>query len=132
MLREENIQVPGTTGELVLTNGTCNLRRGFLARLKSSGKLDYKRYLASPLRYAGGKSLAVGYVVERIPDNLNRLVSPFMGGGAVEIACAKELGIQVVAYDVFDILCTYWRFQISDAEGLYQRLGELRPDRAIS
>ncbi len=129
MLREDNDQVPGTTGELVLPNGTCNLRRGFLAKLKSSGKLDYKRYLASPLRYAGGKSLAVGYVVERIPDNVNRLVSPFMGGGAVEIACAKELNMQVVAYDVFDILCAYWQFQIRNAEDLYKRLGELNPNR---
>ena len=53
----------------------------FLRSLKSSGKQDYKRYLGSPLRYAGGKSLAVGYVVERLPKGLRRLVSPFLGGG---------------------------------------------------
>ena len=64
----------------------------FLLGLKSTGKLDYKRYLGSPLRYAGGKSLAVGYVVERLPKNIERLVCPFIGGGSVEIACAKEIG----------------------------------------
>ena len=34
-------------------------KKVFLASLKSTGKLEYKRYLKSPLRYAGGKSLAV-------------------------------------------------------------------------
>ena len=61
-------------------------KAAFLHRLRSAGKLDYKRYLASPLRYAGGKSLAVGYVVEKLPAGLQRLVSPFIGGGSVEVA----------------------------------------------
>ena len=51
----------------------------------------YKRYLGSPLRYAGGKSLAVGHILEHLPNNLNKVVSPFIGGGSVEIAIAKEL-----------------------------------------
>ena len=102
----------------------------FLDRIRSSGKLDYKRYLGSPLRYAGGKSLAVGYVVERLPDKLpEKLVSPFFGGGSVEIAVAKELGIPVVGYDIFDILVNYWQFQTSDAEQLYQKLKKFRPNR---
>ena len=90
-------------------------KQALLDSLRSNGKLDYKRYLGSPLRYAGGKSLAVGYVVELLPDNLERLVSPFMGGGSVEIACARELGMEVIAYDIFDILCTYWQVQISSS-----------------
>lgn len=45
----------------------------------------YKRYLGSPLRYAGGKSLAVGHILEYLPDNLNKVVSPFIGGGSVEV-----------------------------------------------
>lgn len=101
----------------------------FLASIKSNGKLDYKRYLGSPLRYAGGKSLAVGYVLELLPDNLTRLVSPFLGGGSVEIACARELGIEVVGYDVFDILCNYWQVQLEDAHALYRELLEFQPNR---
>ena len=50
----------------------------FLSNLRSTGKLSYKRYLASPLRYAGGKSLAVGMVVELLPDNVQRIASPFL------------------------------------------------------
>lgn len=105
-------------------------RDGFLKQLRSRGKLAYKRYLGSPLRYAGGKSLAVGFVLERLPSPLvKRLVSPFMGGGSVEIALAKELGVEVVAYDIFDILANYWDVQINDAPALYRRLKNFAPTR---
>ena len=61
------------------------LKAAFLLRLKSGEK--YKRYTGTPLRYAGGKTLAVGYIVELLPDNLQRIISPFFGGGSLEIAC---------------------------------------------
>ncbi len=102
-------------------------RDAFLYALKARGKPGYKRYVGSPLRYAGGKSLAVGYVVERVPQDIDRLVSPFIGGGSVEIACANELGLDVVAYDLFNILCTYWQVQISDPEALATRLSRWEP-----
>lgn len=104
-------------------------RKWFLDALKSSGKLEYKRYLGSPLRYAGGKSLAVGLVVELIPEGVERLVSPFFGGGSVEIACARELEMEVLGYDVFDILCNYWVVQLEDPEALYERLKKFAPTR---
>jgi len=104
-------------------------RDRFLKKLKGGEKLPYKRYLGSPLRYAGGKSLAVGFIVERLPDSINRLVSPFLGGGSVEVACAVELGLTVKAYDVFDILCTYWQVQLKSPEELFQRLADFSPNR---
>ncbi len=116
------------TGQFEL--GFETRRQGFLASLRSSGKLDYKRYLGSPLRYAGGKSLAVGHVVERIPDNLDRMVSPFIGGGSVEIACANELGIQVQGYDVFDILTNYWKVQLQSPVELAERISKWKPTKA--
>lgn len=67
-------------------------KKDFLNKLASpSGKTKYKRYVGAPIRYAGGKSLAVGLVIERIPDNTKRVVSPFLGGGSVEVAIAREL-----------------------------------------
>ena len=39
---------------------TKNNKYIFLNKLKSNGKTKYKRYLGTPLRYAGGKSLATG------------------------------------------------------------------------
>ena len=101
----------------------------FLESLRSAGKLPYKRYIGSPLRYAGGKSLAVGFVTELLPDSVNKVISPFLGGGSVEIALANELGLEVVAYDVFDILCTYWQVQLSNPEVLACKLKEFTPDR---
>ncbi len=103
----------------------------FLKSLSANGnKNRYKRYLGSPLRYAGGKSLAVGHIIEHIPVNIKRLVSPFFGGGSVEIACAKELGIEVMGFDIFDILVNYWQVQIQHNEELYAKLLNLEPDKS--
>ena len=101
----------------------------FLDSLRGKGKYRYARYRGLPIRYAGGKSLGVGYILEQIPDGLEKLVSPFIGGGAVEIACAKELGIQVYAYDIFDILVNYWQVQLSSAKELAERLKQWQPTK---
>lgn len=105
-------------------------KQRFLAQL-SNGHGKYKRYLGSPLRYAGGKSWAVGYVVENLPDNIKRLVSPFFGGGSIEIAIAKELGIDVIGFEIFDILVNYWKIQIEQPYQLYQELIKLKPTRTV-
>ena len=112
------------------SNANWLTRDQFLSSLRSKGKLDYKRYLKSPLRYAGGKSLAVGYVIERLPDTkIDLLVSPFFGGGSVEIAVARELEVSVIGYDIFDILTNYWKYQIEEPEELYWRLTQFEPNR---
>jgi len=96
----------------------------FLAKLRgSSGK--YKRYGGTPLRYAGGKSLAVGHIIEHLPGNLKRIVSPFIGGGSFEIACAKELGLEVIGFDIFELLVNYWQVQIKKPKKLFERLLKL-------
>ena len=99
-------------------------KSNFLDRLRT--QTSYKRYDRSPLRYAGGKSLGVGHIVEHIPQDAPLLVSPFMGGGAVEIACAKELGMQVKAYDVFSVLTNYWQVQLAAGDQLADRLEDWR------
>jgi DNA adenine methylase len=103
-------------------------KQEFLQNLRGKEK-KYKRYLGSPLRYAGGKSWAVGYVIERIPENIKRLISPFFGGGSIEIAVAKELGIEVKGFEIFDILVNYWKIQIEKPEDLYQELVKLKPTK---
>jgi DNA adenine methylase len=99
----------------------------FLDSLRGTKKL-YKRYVGSPLRYAGGKSWAVGYIVDHIPSTIQCLVSPFVGGASIEIAVAKEIRIPVMAYDIFDILVNYWQIQITRPEELYSILAKLKPD----
>lgn len=105
-------------------------KRAFLSKLSSpSGKTEYKRYLGTPLRYAGGKTLAVGYIVNLLPDNIKRVISPFVGGASVEIAIAKELDLEVIGYDIFDILTNYWQYQISEPEKLAKKLEKFEPTK---
>lgn len=104
----------------------------FLDRIRSSNsnsKNKYKRVVESPIRYAGGKSLAVGFIAELLPDSVKKLVSPFFGGGSVEIACNKFLGLDVVGYDIFDILINYWDVQINQPKKLADRLSKLEPNQ---
>jgi len=107
-------------------------KKVFLDRIKSSNpnsQNKYKRVALSPIRYAGGKSLAVGHVIELLPENTKRVVSPFFGGGSIEIAMSKELDLEVVGYDIFDILCNYWKFQIKKPKLLYGKLKKLKPNK---
>jgi len=97
--------------------------------LSPSGKTKYKRYMGAPIRYPGGKSLAVGLVVELIPNSVKKVVSPFLGAGSVEIAIAKELGLPVIGYDIFDILINYWDVQLNNPKALYERLLDFKPTR---
>ena len=113
-------------------NTLAQRKKEFLSSIKSknpNSQNQYKRVALSPIRYAGGKSLAVGYVVELLPDNIKKVVSPFFGGGSIEIALSKHLGLEVIGYDIFDILCNYWKFQIEQPKLLYEKLKEITPDK---
>ena len=104
-------------------------KKALIDRLKSKTKPDsYKRYSGIPLRYAGGKTLAVGHIVNLIPTNIKRVISPFFGGGSVEIALAKELDLKVVGFDIFDILMNYWDVQLNNPQELYKRLLKFQPN----
>jgi DNA adenine methylase len=112
------------------SNSDINKKDLFLKSLSShKGKLKYKRYSCSTLRYAGGKSLAVGLIIELIPDDVKKLVSPFFGGGSVEIACSSRLDMEVIGYDIFDILANYWDVQIHYPIELAKYLEKFTPTR---
>lgn len=102
----------------------------FLSKIRSKNPKSmnkYKRVTVSPIRYAGGKSLAVGHVIELLPNNTKRVISPFFGGGSIEIAISKYLDLEVKGYEIFDILVNYWKFQIENPKLLYEKLKELKP-----
>ena len=134
----KNVEIRGVVEKIIrnLDNNTQNSfvhrKKAFLDRIKSQNgdsQNKYKRVVESPIRYAGGKSLAVGHVVELLPNNIKRVVSPFFGGGSIEIAISKYLGLEVLGYDIFDILCNYWKFQIEKPMFLYNELKKLKPDK---
>jgi len=105
----------------------------FLTSLRSvnSTRNKYKRYNGAPIRYPGGKSLAVGYILELLPSNVEKVISPFIGGGSVEVAISKELGIPVVGYDIFDILVNFWQVLLNQnlKEKMLRILYELSPNK---
>jgi len=104
----------------------------FLETLKSKNQKSinkYKRIALSPIRYTGGKSLDVGYVIELLPNNVKRIISPFFGGGSIEIAMSRYLDLEVIGFDIFDILMNYWKFQIEKPKLLYEKLKELKPNQ---
>jgi DNA adenine methylase len=105
-------------------------RDALLERLKSkNSQYKYRRHTVSTLRYAGGKSLAVGFILELLPDDVKRVASPFFGGGSVEITLARDLGLEVHGYDIFDLLVNYWQHQIAEPEKLAEKLRTFEPSK---
>jgi DNA adenine methylase len=135
----KEVEVRGVVVKIIrnLENGTqdktlAHRKKIFLDRIGSKNPKSqnkYTRVALSPIRYAGGKTLAVGHVIELLPDNIKRVISPFYGGGSIEIAMTKELGLEVIGFDIFDILCNYWKFQIEKPKLLYEKLKELKPNK---
>jgi DNA adenine methylase len=101
----------------------------YLNSIKNKKTGKYKRIVSSPLRYAGGKSAAVGLVLEKIPPDTKTIVSPFFGGGSVELALAKHLGVHVIGYDIFDLLVGYWKMQIERPNVLHDILKTYNPTK---
>ena len=61
----------------------------------------------SPLVYPGGKSRILRALLRHIPSSLTELVSPFVGGGALELTLAR-VGVRVIAYDAWEHLVCFW------------------------
>ena len=97
--------------------------------LSSSNNIKYKRISLSPLRYAGGKSKAVGLILENLPLLKNKkIVSAFFGGGSVELVLSQKLGFKVIGYDIFDILVNFWNQIINNPTEFSNELNKLTPD----
>ena len=87
--------------------------------------------MRTPIRYAGGKSRAYDFISSYIPfwPRPKRIISPFLGGGSLEVRWAHEMGIEVKGFDVFSILVNYWQHQLSNPKGLYDVLKTLEPTK---
>lgn len=103
----------------------------YLLEIKSTSKsTKYKRVCLSPLRYAGGKSKAVGLILENLPSlKEKKIVSPFFGGGSFEIVLSKELGYEVIGYDIFSFLTNFWEQIINNNKNFIVELNKLKPDK---
>ena len=103
----------------------------YLSKIKSTSKNSkYKRVCLSPLRYAGGKSKAIGLILENLPSlKEKKIVSPFFGGGSFEIVLSKELGYEVIGYDIFSFLTNFWEQLIINNKDFISELNKLIPDK---
>ena len=63
----------------------------------------------SPIMYPGGKSWLFKSLIAWIPADTQEIVSPFLGGGAMELNLAFR-GVRVYAYDVCPHLVNFWRY----------------------
>ena len=82
--------------------------------------------MRSPLGYPGGKRRLWPYLEPYLPSDLELLVSPFIGGGAIELACTGK-GIRIEGYDNFEPLTNFWNHFIQNSENLIDLVIEMYP-----
>jgi len=64
--------------------------------------------MTTVLRYPGGKTRAVKTLLASFPTDVTVVVSPFFGGGALELALASQRNCRVIANDKFEPLYNFW------------------------
>ena len=82
--------------------------------------------MKTPIRYAGGKSRAKKHIAPFV-KNEDKIVSPFIGGGSLEVHWASE-GKEVIGYDVFDMLVNFWDVLLTKPDELATELSNITPD----
>lgn len=87
--------------------------------------------MKTPIRYAGGKSKAYAVLTKELKTfNPSKIVSPFIGGGSLEVRWSSELGIPVDGYDVFFALTNFWNILLNKNSELVNELKTLSPTKS--
>lgn len=88
---------------------------------------NHGNYTSRPLlRYPGGKTRGVDFITQFFPKNLDKLLSPFLGGGSIELATAAK-GTIVYGYDVFAPLVEFWQCVIKQPDELANEVEKYFP-----
>lgn len=100
----------------------------FLSECSGNGieniKIDFS--FRSPLRYPGGKTRGVECITRFFPKNLDKLLSPFFGGGSIELAIASK-GTKVYGYDLFTPLVEFWQCLLAKPKALADEVATYFP-----
>ncbi|MBX3252611.1 MAG: DNA adenine methylase [Chitinophagaceae bacterium] len=80
----------------------------------------------SPLRYPGGKTRAVQFIARYFPSHIKTLLSPFLGGGSIELYMASK-GVKVSGYDAFQPLVEFWQCLLSSPDKLADEVEKFHP-----
>tara|TARA_R110000772_G_scaffold20466_3_gene56813 strand:+ start:5917 stop:6810 length:894 start_codon:yes stop_codon:yes gene_type:complete len=78
------------------------------------------------IRYAGGKSRAIKKITPYV-KNYDTIVSPFMGGGSLEVHWAGNLNKKVIGYDIFDMLVNFWEVLLDSPTELADEMKLIDP-----
>lgn len=78
----------------------------YSSRLTENVDIEYSS--KSILRYPGGKTRGVEFITRFIPFGVDEILSPFLGGGSIELALAAK-GKIVYGYDLFNPLVEFWQ-----------------------
>lgn len=78
------------------------------------------------IRYAGGKTKAINAITPFI-QSYDKIVSPFFGGGSLEVHWAANLNKHVIGYDVFDVLVNFWQVLLNEPEKLSMTMSQISP-----
>ena len=85
--------------------------------------------LKTPLRYPGGKSRAIKYLLPKFPKDITEYREPFLGGGSVAIAFTKEYpDIPVWVNDLYNPLYTFWCILRDRPDELYEILKDAKEE----
>ena len=73
-----------------------------------------------PLQYTGGKTKYVDVISKFFPKNLESMVSPFIGGGSIELTMAWR-GVKVQGYDLNEELTSFWARLLENPEPIMDK-----------
>lgn len=82
----------------------------------------------TPIRYAGGKSKAIDIITPHVLE-YDKIISPFIGGGSLEVHWSANLNKEVIGYDVFDVLVNFWNNLLKNPKKLSEKLKEIKPNK---
>jgi|GEM_PF-3549538 len=68
--------------------------------------------IKSPLKWVGGKNRAISQLMKYVPNHVDTIAAPFIGGGSFELALA-ESGRRVFAYDADSRVANFWNVLLS-------------------
>lgn len=80
----------------------------------------------SPLSYPGSKRSIASVIAELVPEGTSEMVSPFFGGGSVELACMNK-GIRVYGYDIFTPVVEFWQEIVQSPSRLAEKAQQYFP-----
>lgn len=87
--------------------------------------------IKSPLRYPGGKSRVVDYILPLIPLNISEFREPFVGGGSVFIAVKSLFHTRISKYWINDInfdLYLFWKYAKDSPNTLVMEITKFKQD----